>query len=188
MYKPATINAELLVQIAVTLGDATSRTGFCNFMANIKQFWVYLGMLGGQSHMMMIHTPGIYCSIRSLMSAYHGKIMVFIGNRRATKEPILVCLPTLKSWEWHTGNATSSFCKLPPKTIYVHYHTTVMLLMNFQLLHIVESPMQWLHFESFWTGMLCGTQLPAGIYGFSGGKKISTFIFGRNIARVKILP
>jgi hypothetical protein len=26
------------------------------------------------------------------------------------------------------------------------------------------------------------------LYGFSGGKKISTIIFGRNIARLKILP
>ena len=38
MYELATINTELLVQIAVTPGNATSHNGFCNFMANIKQF------------------------------------------------------------------------------------------------------------------------------------------------------
>jgi hypothetical protein len=32
-----------------------------------------------------------------------------------------------------------------------------------------------------------GHHLPAGIYGFSGGKKTSSFIFVQNIARVKIV-
>jgi hypothetical protein len=30
--------------------------------------------------------------------------------------------------------------------------------------------------------------LPAGIYGFLAGKKKSSFIFGRNVTRVKIVP
>jgi hypothetical protein len=38
MYELATINTELLVQIAVTPDNSTSHNGFCNFMANIKQF------------------------------------------------------------------------------------------------------------------------------------------------------
>jgi len=31
-------------------------------------------------------------------------------------------------------------------------------------------------------------EVAAGIYGFSGGEKTSSFIFGRNIACVEILP
>jgi hypothetical protein len=35
------------------------------------------------------------------------KVMAFIKDRHATKdkEPNPVCLPTAKSWEWHTDNA-----------------------------------------------------------------------------------
>jgi hypothetical protein len=111
MYNLATINAKLLVKSTAAPGDATSRAGFHNFVANIQQLWVYLGMLGRQSHVMMIHTAGIYYSIKLSMSAYQGKIMAFIGDCHTTKEPTLVCLPT-KSWEWHTGDTIADFAKV----------------------------------------------------------------------------
>ena len=44
-------------------------------------------------------------------SAFQGKVLVFIGDRRATKEPIPVCLATTKSWDWHTGDAITDFTK-----------------------------------------------------------------------------
>jgi hypothetical protein len=69
MYGPATIDAELGVQSAVIPGDSTLRTGFHNFMANVQQLRIYLAMLGGQLHVTMIHTPGVYYSIKSSMSA-----------------------------------------------------------------------------------------------------------------------
>jgi hypothetical protein len=105
MYDPATIDAELGVQSAVVPGDSTSCAGFRNFVASIQQLRVYLAMVGGQAHVTMIHTPGVYYSIKSSTSAYQGKMMAFIGDRRTTKEPTPVCLPTTKAWEWHTGNA-----------------------------------------------------------------------------------
>jgi hypothetical protein len=37
----------------------------------------------------------------------------------------------------------------------------------------------WREASGYWRGHICG---------FSGGKKNITFFFGRNIARVKILP
>ncbi len=47
MYDLATIDTELLVQSAVTPGDATLCAGFWYFVANVQQLRVYLGMLGG---------------------------------------------------------------------------------------------------------------------------------------------
>jgi hypothetical protein len=38
--------------------------------------------------------------------------MALIGDCRTTKEPTLVCLPTTKSWEWHTGDAIADFVKV----------------------------------------------------------------------------
>jgi hypothetical protein len=60
----------------------------------------------------MVHTPGVYYSISSATSTYQGKVLAFIGNRRATKEPTPVCLPATKTWEWHTGQANTDFAKL----------------------------------------------------------------------------
>jgi hypothetical protein len=111
MYDPATIDAELGVQSAVVPGDSTSCAGFRDFVANVQQLWVYLAMLRGQAHVTMIHTPGVYYSIKSLTSAYQGKMMAFIGNPHATKEPKPVCLPTTKAWEWHTGDAIADVAK-----------------------------------------------------------------------------
>ena len=59
----------------------------------------------------MIHTPGVYYSIVSATSTYQGEVLAFIGDRRATKEPTLICLPMSKAWEWHTGNAVTDFDK-----------------------------------------------------------------------------
>ena len=78
---------------------------------HVPQFRVYLAMLGGQPHVSMIHTPRVYYSITSSTSACQGKVLAFIGDWRATKEPTLVCLPMTKLWDWHTGNAITDFTK-----------------------------------------------------------------------------
>jgi hypothetical protein len=59
----------------------------------------------------MIHTAGVYYSIASATSAYQGKVLAFIGDLRATKEPTSICLLTLKLWEWHMSNAVTNFDK-----------------------------------------------------------------------------
>jgi hypothetical protein len=85
MYDPATIEAELSVQLRGTPGDLANRTAFRNFVVNIQKFRVYLAMLAGQTHVSMIHTPRVYYSIASATSTYQGKVLAFIGDRRATK-------------------------------------------------------------------------------------------------------
>ncbi len=60
-------------------------------------------MVGKQKSVTMIHTIGAYYSIRAATNAYQGKVMGFIGDRRATKEPTPVCLPQVKAWQWYTG-------------------------------------------------------------------------------------
>jgi hypothetical protein len=72
---------------------------------------VYLAMLGNQTHVSMIHTPGMYYSLASATSTYQGKVLAFIGDRRATKEPTPIYLPTTKTWDWHTGDAVMDFDK-----------------------------------------------------------------------------
>jgi hypothetical protein len=90
MYDPATIQAELAVQLRGTPGDLANRTSFRE------------SMLGNQTHVSMIHTPGVYYSLVSATSTYQCKVLAFIGDRRATKEPTPICLQTTKTWNWHT--------------------------------------------------------------------------------------
>jgi hypothetical protein len=105
------ISAKLGMQRGVIPGDAMSRAAFRNFVVNVQHLCVYLAMLGEQVHVTMIHTPGVYYSIVPSTSAYQGKVLAFIGDRRATKEPTPVCLPMRKSWDWHTGDAVTDFAK-----------------------------------------------------------------------------
>jgi hypothetical protein len=112
MYDTEMIRAELGVQRGVNPGDAASRAAFRDSVVNVQHPCVYLAMLGGHAHVTMIHTPGVYYSISPSTSAYQGKVLAFIGDCQATKEPTPVCLPTTKSWEWHTGDAVTDFSKL----------------------------------------------------------------------------
>jgi hypothetical protein len=112
LYSKETINAELAVQSGVNPGDAASCAAFRDFVVNVQQLRVYLAMLGGQSYVTMVHTPGVNYSIAPSTSTYQGKVLAFIGDRRATKEPTPVCLPATKTWEWHTGHANCNFDKL----------------------------------------------------------------------------
>ena len=98
MYDFATIKAELSVQLRGTPGDLANWTAFRDFVVNVQQFRVYLAMLGGQTHVSMIHTLGVYYSIASATS--------LSGTRWSQKNPPQYAL-TSKSWEWHTGNVVA---------------------------------------------------------------------------------
>jgi len=111
IYDPATIQAELAVQLRGTPGDLANWTSFRKFVVNVQEFRVHLAMLGTQKHVSMIHTPGMYYSLTSATSTYQGNVLAFIGDRRATKEPTPICLPTTKTWEWHAGDAVTDFDK-----------------------------------------------------------------------------
>jgi hypothetical protein len=111
LYSTETIDAELAVQSRVNPGDPASRAAFRDFVVNVQQVRVYLAMLGGQPYVTMVHTPRVYYSISSSTSTYQGKVLAFIGDRRATKEPTPVCLPATETWEWHTGHANTDFAK-----------------------------------------------------------------------------
>jgi len=112
MYDPASIQAELAVQLRGTPGDLANRTSFRKFVVNVQEFRVYLAMLGTQTHVSMIHTPGVYYSLVSATRTYQGKVLAFIGDRRATKEPTPICLPATKTWEWHACDAVTDFEKI----------------------------------------------------------------------------
>ncbi len=74
---------------------------------NYTRLRVYLAMMGEQKNVTMIHTLGTFYSIHTATNAYQGKVMGFIGDRRATKEPTPVCLPQVKAWQWYSGQVNT---------------------------------------------------------------------------------
>jgi hypothetical protein len=78
MYDTATIEAKQAIQRGINPTDATSRTLFQDFAVDVQHFCVYLAMLGGQPHVTMVHTLGVYYFINPAMSAYQGRVLAFI--------------------------------------------------------------------------------------------------------------
>jgi hypothetical protein len=78
--------------------------GLCS--KNYGHFQVYIAMIRDQKTITMIHTLGVFYSLKQATNAYQGKVLAFIGDRRATKEPSPICLPQTKAWQWFAGKAS----------------------------------------------------------------------------------
>ena len=103
-YKVAMVDSELSLQWDVQ-GNMMKQAASWDFATNFAQMRMYLAMVGEQKMVTMIHTIKEFYSIRTSTNAYQGKVLGFIGDRRATKEPIPVCLPQQNVWQWFSGQA-----------------------------------------------------------------------------------
>jgi hypothetical protein len=105
MYNPHMLEAELSLQQEIQ-GNAARQATFKDFAVNYGQFWEYIALIGDQKTITMIHTLGSFYSLKQATNAYQGKVLAFIGDRRATKEPTPICLPQAKAWQWFAGKAS----------------------------------------------------------------------------------
>jgi hypothetical protein len=101
-YDVPVVAAELALQRDIG-SNTTKQAVFKDFATNYTQLRVYLAMVGTQKTVTMIHTVGTFYSLRAATNAYQGKVLGFVGDRRATKEPTPVCLPQVKAWQWYAG-------------------------------------------------------------------------------------
>ena len=53
----------------------------------------------------MIHTLGALYSLKTATNSFQGKVLVFIRDWRATKEPTPICLLQTKARQWYIGQA-----------------------------------------------------------------------------------
>jgi hypothetical protein len=105
MYDPRTLEAELSLQQEIQ-GNAARQATFKDFAVIYGQFWVFIAMIGDQKSITMIHMLGVFYSLKQATNAYQSKVLTFIGDRRAMKEPTPICLPQTKAWQWFTGKAS----------------------------------------------------------------------------------
>jgi hypothetical protein len=104
MFDPAILGAELKLQQDIQ-GNVMKQTAFKEFAINYTQLWVYIEMLGDQKTITMIHTLRAFYSLNMATNSYRDKVLIFIGDWQATKEPTPICLPQTKTWQWYTGQA-----------------------------------------------------------------------------------
>jgi hypothetical protein len=63
-------------------------------------------MIGDQKTITMIHTLGVFYSLNQATNAYQGKVLAFIWDRWATRDPTPICLLQTKAWQWSAGKAS----------------------------------------------------------------------------------
>ena len=97
-YENPVVAAELALQRDIQ-GNTAKQAAFREFAMNYTQLRVYLAMVGEQKSVTMIHTLGAFYSVSMTTNAYQGKVLEFVGNWRATKEPTSICLPQVKAWQ-----------------------------------------------------------------------------------------
>ena len=105
-YKIPVMAAELALQRDIP-GNTTKQAAFREFTTNYTQLRVYLAMVGEQKNVTMIHMLGAFYLVSTATNAYQGKVLGFVGDRRATKEPTPVCLPQVKAWQWYSGQVNT---------------------------------------------------------------------------------
>ncbi len=104
MFDPATLEVELKLQWDIQ-GNAMKQTAFKEFAINNTQLRVYIAMIGDQNTITMIHTLGASYSLKTATNSYKSKVLAFIRDWQATKDPTPICLPQTKAWQWYTGQA-----------------------------------------------------------------------------------
>jgi hypothetical protein len=107
MYNPAMLEAELSLKRDIQRNN-TRQAAFRDFTLYYMQLQVYLVMLGDQKMVTIIHTVGGLYSHKAGTNTYQGKVLTFIRDQWATKEPTPICLPQTKESEWFTNNAVNN--------------------------------------------------------------------------------
>ncbi len=83
-------------------GDPQKTTLFKEVVGGLQDFGTYLFMKWGSAFMTVMHSPMKFVAISKATKHLQGRFIGFIGDRTATKDPILLVLPQQKTWSWET--------------------------------------------------------------------------------------
>jgi hypothetical protein len=96
---PTTITQELTWQRSVG-GDPTKITQWKEVMGSLQEFQAYLFIKQGSCFATVMHSPMKFAAIGTATGHLQGRIIGFVGDRTATREPTPILLPQRKTWEW----------------------------------------------------------------------------------------
>ena len=96
---PATIPQELNWQRLVD-GDNAKINQWRDIMGSIQDFKAYLFVKPGSCFATVVHSPMKFAAISPSTSHLQGRVIGFVGDRTATREPSPILFPTIKTWQW----------------------------------------------------------------------------------------
>ena len=96
---PTTIPQELNWQRSVE-GDPTKINHWKDVMGNLQEFKAYIFVRQGSCYATVMHSPMKFAAISPATAHLQGRIIGFVGDRTATREPTPILLPQLKTWQW----------------------------------------------------------------------------------------
>jgi hypothetical protein len=83
-------------------GDPQKTTLFKEVVGGLQDFRTYLFMKPGSAFVMVMHSPMKFVAISKATQHLQRRFIGFVGDRTATKDPILLVLPQQKTWSWET--------------------------------------------------------------------------------------
>jgi len=95
----ATITQDLAWQRSVG-GDTTRISQWKEVMGSLQDFKAYLFVKQGSGFATVMHSPLKFAAISAATQHLQGRIIGFVGDRTTTREPTLILLPQLKTWQW----------------------------------------------------------------------------------------
>ena len=81
-------------------GDAGKITQWKEVMGNIQDFKAYLFIKQGSCFATVLHSPMKFAAINPATAHVQGRVIGFVGDRTATREPTTILLPANKTWQW----------------------------------------------------------------------------------------
>jgi hypothetical protein len=96
----ATMTQDLMWQQAVR-GDTGKINQWKDVMGSLQEFKAYLFIKQGTCFATALHSPMKFAVINASTAHLQGRVIGFVGDRTATREPTpILLLPTNKTWQW----------------------------------------------------------------------------------------
>ena len=81
-------------------GDTGKINQWKEIMGSLQEFKAYLFIKQGTCFVTVLHSPMKFAAINSSTAHLQGRVIGFVGDRTATREPTPILLPSNKTWQW----------------------------------------------------------------------------------------
>ncbi len=100
------VEAELKWQRVVN-GETAKNEAFTERVLGLQELKVFAFMKGGSLYIQMGHGLAKFYSIYGTVPELDGKVLMFVGDRGATRDPMPLQPPVQNTWKWITVNVAT---------------------------------------------------------------------------------
>jgi hypothetical protein len=93
-------------------GDPNKAAAWMAEATSLSSLQFFVLMQPGQAHIMVGHSMSTIYSTTTDFESLHGKIILFTGNRRGSRECIPIVLPKISAFQWKKCKAIDDKEKL----------------------------------------------------------------------------